>query len=60
MAGRAKIRKVIHEPRDEWSSDFIAALGSWSEEVERPQARAIAKKKDRVAGTETARSRNRE
>ena len=29
--------KVILEPADEWSSDFIAALGSWSEEIERPK-----------------------
>ena len=42
-------RKVILEPADEWTSDFIDALGSWSEEIERPKARPISKKKDPFA-----------
>lgn len=42
-------RKVILEAADEWSSDFIAALGSWPEEIERPKVRSIAKKKDPFA-----------
>lgn len=39
-------RKVILEPADEWSADFVKALGSWSEEIERPRSQKIAKKKD--------------
>jgi antitoxin VapB len=42
-------RKVVLEPADEWSSDFIEMLGSWSEEIERPKAQSIAKKKDPFA-----------
>jgi len=42
-------RKVILEPADEWSRDFIDALGSWPEEIERPKARPIARKKDPFA-----------
>lgn len=42
-------RKVILEPADEWSPDFIAALGSWPEEIERPNAQSIAKRKDPFA-----------
>ncbi|HEX7151269.1 MAG TPA: AbrB/MazE/SpoVT family DNA-binding domain-containing protein [Thermoanaerobaculia bacterium] len=42
-------RKVILEPADEWSAGFIAALGGWGEEIERPRAAAIAKKKDPFA-----------
>jgi antitoxin VapB len=33
-------RKVILEPADEWSAEFIHALGSWSEEIERPKSQA--------------------
>lgn len=42
-------RKVILEPADEWSPDFVEALGSWSEEIERPKTQPIAKKKDPFA-----------
>lgn len=42
-------RRVILEPTDEWSSDFIGALGSWSEAIERPAKRPIAKKVDPFA-----------
>jgi virulence-associated protein VagC len=42
-------RKVILEPADEWSSDFIGALGSWSGEIERPATRPIGRKKDPFA-----------
>jgi antitoxin VapB len=27
-------KKVILEPADEWSTEFLEALGSWSEEIE--------------------------
>jgi antitoxin VapB len=39
-------RKVILEPADEWSPEFMRALGGWPEEIERPPAQPIAKKKD--------------
>ena len=42
-------RRVILEPADEWTTDFIDALGGWSEEIERPKRRAIARKKDPLA-----------
>jgi Virulence-associated protein and related proteins len=42
-------RRVILEPADEWTSDFVDALSSWSEEIERPKRRAIARKKDPLA-----------
>ncbi len=40
-------RRVIFEPADEWTSDFIEALGSWNEDVERSAKRAISQKKTR-------------
>lgn len=42
-------RRVILEPADEWSSDFVSALGAWSEKIERPKSRNIAKKRDPFA-----------
>jgi len=42
-------KRVILEPADEWSSDFVAALGAWGEEIERPRATAISRKKDPFA-----------
>jgi len=42
-------RRVILEPADEWSSEFLEALGSWKEKIERPPSRAISKKKDPFA-----------
>jgi hypothetical protein len=38
--------KVIPEPTDEWSVEFLEALGSWAEEIERPEARSIASEED--------------
>ncbi len=46
---RREGKKVILEPTDEWTRDFIAALGSWHEEIERPKKRPISEKKDRLA-----------
>jgi antitoxin VapB len=40
-------RRVILEPADEWTSDFIEALGSWNEDIERSAKRTISLKKDR-------------
>jgi len=42
-------RKVILEPADEWSPEFVKALGGWTEDIERPKAQSIAKKKDPFA-----------
>lgn len=39
-------RRVILEPADEWSSDFVDALGGWRDEIERPRAKPVSKKKD--------------
>jgi antitoxin VapB len=42
-------KKVILEPADEWDAEFLDALGSWSEQIDRPKAHPIAKKKDPFA-----------
>lgn len=39
-------KKVILEPADEWTPEFVKALGSWDEEIERPRATPIGAKKD--------------
>lgn len=39
-------RRVILEPSDEWSTEFVGSLGAWPEEIERPRAKAISRKKD--------------
>jgi antitoxin VapB len=39
-------KKVILEPADEWSPEFLAVLGSMSEEIERPPQRPITEMKD--------------
>jgi antitoxin VapB len=41
-------KRVILEPADEWSEDFLAALGAWHEEIERPRSTPITMKKDRT------------
>lgn len=42
-------RKVILEPADEWSPEFLDALGAWPEDIERPPRRRIAERKDPFA-----------
>lgn len=42
-------RRVILEPADEWSGEFVETLGAWKEAIERPRSRAISKKKDPFA-----------
>jgi antitoxin VapB len=37
---------VILEPADEWSQDFLDALGAWDEPIERPPSQPISDKKD--------------
>ncbi|MEA2163456.1 MAG: hypothetical protein QOK37_1583 [Thermoanaerobaculia bacterium] len=39
-------RRVILEVADEWTDDFIAALGAWKESIERPRSRSISKLRD--------------
>ena len=39
-------RRVILEPADEWSSEFLEALGAWNEQIDRPRQRPISKLKD--------------
>jgi antitoxin VapB len=39
-------RRVILEPADEWSKEFLETLGAWKEEIERPRSRPISKLKD--------------
>jgi hypothetical protein len=34
------------EPMDTWSTDFLEALGSWNEAIERPAQHSIAQKRD--------------
>ena len=42
-------RKVILEPADEWTQDFITALGAWPHEIERPASKPIGKLRDPFA-----------
>jgi antitoxin VapB len=39
-------RRVILEPADEWTGDFVEALGAWKDEIERPPSRPIGKKRN--------------
>ncbi len=49
VMARRSGKRVILEPADEWSPEFLRALGSWNEEIERPPRRPISKKKDSFA-----------
>ena len=39
-------RKVILEPANDWSKDFLECLGAWAEDIERPASRPIIKLRD--------------
>jgi antitoxin VapB len=39
-------RKVILEPADDWSPEFLACLGAWQDEIPRPEAQSIAARKN--------------
>jgi antitoxin VapB len=39
-------RKVILEPADEWPAEFLEALGTLTEELERPPSAPIGEQKD--------------
>ena len=46
VLARREGRKVILEPADEWSSEFLSSLGSWDEEIPRPSTQDIRLTKD--------------
>jgi antitoxin VapB len=39
-------RRVILEPADEWSKDFLEILGAWHDEIPRPKAASVSKRKN--------------
>ena len=39
-------RRIILEPADEWSEEFLGCLGAWTEDIPRPLSRALALKKN--------------
>lgn len=43
---RRSSRGVILEPAAEWTPDFLEALGSWNEEIERPAQQLLSRRKD--------------
>jgi antitoxin VapB len=43
-------RKVILEPADDWSPEFLACLGAWNEEIPRSQSQSIATRKNPLEG----------
>lgn len=46
VIARKSGRRVILEPADEWSEDFLAALGSCDVKMERPPRQPISKKRN--------------
>lgn len=42
-------RRVILEPVDEWPASFLACLGAWHEEIQRPPGESIQSIKDPFA-----------
>jgi len=42
-------RRVILEPVDEWSPEFLQALGGWDEPIERPASLPLAEARDPFA-----------
>ena len=41
--------RVILEPADEWSDEFLACLGQWKEPIERPKQERLSKLRDPFA-----------
>lgn len=39
-------RRVILEPADEWTPEFLSALGAWTDEIELPAQTQISKSRD--------------
>jgi len=46
VAVRRSGRKIILEPADEWPDEFLACLGAWNDEIERPPAGRIGSRRD--------------
>ncbi len=46
VAVRKVGRRLIVEPADEWSQEFLKLLGTWKEPVERPPSRRGSEMKD--------------
>ena len=42
-------QQVILEPVDEWPADFRACLGAWNDDIPRPSARPIGRKRNPLA-----------
>ncbi len=42
-------RKVILEPMDDWSPEFLASLGGWTEAIERPHSPLVSDMRDPFA-----------
>ena len=40
-----KLQRNVIEP-DEWTDEFLAAVGSWDEGIERPRQQPISKKRN--------------
>ena len=38
-------RRVILEPADEWSDEFLSCLGGWQGDIPRPKTRPIGSRK---------------
>ncbi|MEO8218485.1 MAG: hypothetical protein ABI718_15525 [Acidobacteriota bacterium] len=49
VIARRSGKRVILEPADEWSPEFLASLGSWDEEIERRLQQPIGRKSDPFA-----------
>ncbi|HYI13270.1 MAG TPA: type II toxin-antitoxin system VapB family antitoxin [Thermoanaerobaculia bacterium] len=43
---RREGQRVILEPADEWSQEFLDMLGTWKEPIELPESRPITESKD--------------
>jgi antitoxin VapB len=39
-------KRIILEPADSWSEEFLSCLGAWQEEIPRPPRKAISRKKN--------------
>jgi antitoxin VapB len=50
LVARRVGRKVILEPADDWSPEFLTCLGAWKEDIPRPKAQSIATRKNPFEG----------
>ena len=49
VVARRAGKQIILEPADEWPPEFLALIGSWPDEIERPPSRKITEMKDPFA-----------